>query len=188
MRRLPQEHFHGERVLMIKKEGQGGPPPMPSVELDEEAWQRVAAGLIAANRGDASTFSRLLRRFDSGLSAQSRIESYNYLAFFLRYRVAEILGRRPTAEDLHDLAVQAYRKYAKVIRAPAPAVMLEDTLRAVFLMPPTGPQESGPTLFVSGVAAAGVLFDDPSHDLTALRPPLAEWRSRNLAQWRSEAE
>jgi hypothetical protein len=171
---------------MIKKSGQGRPPSMPSAELDEEIWRRLAAALTAANRGEAKTFSRLLQRIDSGLSAQRRNESSNYLAFLLKYRVAEILGGRPTAGDLHELAVQNYPKYARVMRSSA--VMLEDTLRAVFRMPPTGPQESGATLFISGLATAGVLFDDPSDDLAALRPPLAEWRSRNLAEWRSDPE
>lgn len=167
------------------KPGEGGPQPMPSDELDEEIWQRLAAALTAANRGERYTFGRLIKLIDSGLSAQRRDESSNYLAFLLKYRVAEILGRRPTSEDLHELAVQTRPKYARVIRAAAPAVLLEDTLRAVFKMPPTGPPESGAVLFISGVAAVGVLFDDPSADLAVIRPHLAEWRYRNLAEWRS---
>lgn len=170
---------------MRKKAARGEPQPKPAVELDEEVWQRLAAGLVAANRGDGRRFSRLLRRFDSGLPAQRRDESSNYLVFLLRYRVAEISGHRPTAEDLHDLAVQTHPRYAKVINAPVS--MLEDTLRAVFMMPPTGPQESGARLFVSAVAAAGVLFNNPSVDLAVVRPHLAEWRSRNLAEWRSSS-
>ncbi len=176
----------GNAFSRLLKAGWDAPPPAPSVELDEEIWRRLAAALAAANRGDAKGFLRLVQRIDAGLSAQRRDESSNYLAFLLKYRVAEILGRRPTAEDLHDLAVQAHPKYAKVVRLPT--VMLEDTLRAVFKMPPTGPQESGARLFISGLAAAGVLLNDPQADLAILRPPLAEWRSSNLAQWRSSSE
>jgi hypothetical protein len=133
--------------------------------------------MTAANRGDGNTFLKLLQRFDSGLSAQRRDEASAYLAYLLRYRLAEILTRRPTAEDLHDLAVQAHPRYAQVVTEPAGT--LEDTLRAVYKMPPTGLQQSGARLFVSGAAAAGVLFDEPSADLAAIRPHLAEWRSRS---------
>lgn len=161
---------------MIKKEGGDGGSAESPDHLDEEVWRRLAGVLTAANRGDGKTLLKLLKSFDAGLSAQQRAETSMYLTYLLRYRVAEILARRPTAEDLHDLAVQTHPRYAKVVRAPI--WTLEDTLRAACKMPPTGPQQSGARLLVSGVGAAGVLLNDPSVDLAAIRPHLAKWRFR----------
>jgi hypothetical protein len=133
--------------------------------------------LTAANRGDGKAFLKLLQRFSEGLTDERRAEASTYLTYLLRYRLAEILGRGPTADDLHRLAVATHPLYAKVVSEPAGT--LEDTLRTVYKMPPTGPQQSGARLFVSGIAAAGVLFSDPSADLAVIRPHLAEWKSRS---------
>jgi hypothetical protein len=145
--------------------------------LEEEVWQRLADVMTAANRGDGNTFLKLLKRFDAGWSDETRDEASIYLFYLVKYRVVEMLARRPGAEDLHELAVQTHPAYAKVVTEPAGT--LEDTLRAIFKLPPTGPQQSGARLFVSGVAAAGVLFNNPSADLAVIRPHLAEWRSRS---------
>jgi hypothetical protein len=161
----------------MRKLGWRGRSSMPPDGLDQDVWQRLTGVLTAAHRGDGNTFLKLLKNFDKGLSTQQRDESSIYLAYFLRHRLAEILARRPTSDDLHDVAVRTYPVYAKVVNAPAGT--LEDTLRAVFKMPPTGPQQSGARLFVSGCAAAGVLFSDPRADLAVIRPQLAAWRSRS---------
>lgn len=136
----------------------------------------AAAYWCAANRGDGNSYLKLLKRFDDW-PGQRRDEAALYLAYLLRYRVAEILAGRPTAEDLDELAFRIYPRYAKVVTEPAGT--LEDTLRAVFEMPPTGPQQSVARLFVSGTATAVVLFNDPRADLAVIRPHLAEWRSRS---------
>jgi hypothetical protein len=162
---------------MIKKGRRGGRALDSSDGVDEAAWEQLAEMLSAANRGDGNTFLNSLKRTDAW-SDQTRNEAAGYLAYLLRYRVAEILGRRPVAEDIHDLAVRTYPRYAKVVEAPAS--MLEDTLRAVFKMSPLGTQQSGARLFVSGTAAAGVLFGDPSADLAVIRPHIAAWRLRDV--------
>jgi hypothetical protein len=161
---------------VIKKTRQVASPSSPD-GLDEEIWQRLADVLAAANRGDDDTFLKLLKRIDAGWSDHMRNEASIYLFYLLKYRIVEMLARRPDAGDLHAIAVRIHECYARVVREPA--ATLEDTLRAVFDMAPTGPQESGARLFVSGVAAAGVLFNDPSSDLTVIRPHLAEWRFRS---------
>jgi hypothetical protein len=162
---------------MIKRAGRGERRLDPSDGLDEEVWQRLADVIAAANRGDDNTFLKLLKRFDAGWSDKTRDEASIYLFYLVKYRVVEMLARRPAAEDLHELAVRTYDKYAKVVREPPGT--LEDTLRAVFKMPPDGAQQAGARLFVSGAAAAGVLFNDPSADLAVIRPHLAEWRLRS---------
>jgi hypothetical protein len=151
--------------------------PNSSDGLDEEVWQRLADVLVAANRGDGNTFLKLLTRFDVGWSDHMRDEASIYLFYLLKYRVVEMLARRPETDDLHALAARIYESYARVAREPAST--LEDTLRAVFNMPPQGTPQSGARRFVSGAAAAGVLFSDPSTDLAAIRPHLAAWRSRD---------
>lgn len=91
------------------KMGRRRRPSLPADCLDEDVWQRLAGVLTAANRGGGSTFVKLLQRFDDW-RGQSRDEAALYLAYLLRYRVAEILAGRPTAEDLHELAFKTYPK------------------------------------------------------------------------------
>jgi hypothetical protein len=166
----------GEGLPVTRKSGRWRPARYSSDGIDEEVWQRLADVLAVANRGDGDTFLRLLKRFDTW-SDERRDQAASYLFYLLRYRVAEILGRRPAAEDLNDLAGRTHPKYAKVVRESV--TTLEDTLRAVFMMAPTGTQQWGARLFVSGTAAAGVLFSDPSADLAPIRPHLAAWLSRD---------
>jgi hypothetical protein len=106
-----------------------------------------------------------------------------YLWFLLRYRVAELLGRRPSPEDLHALAVRFGPEFAKLIRGDQSR--LEDTLLTVFELAADGRKVTGGDAVVMGSAALGVLLDDdPEAQLTAMRPDLADWWRRNADKFR----
>jgi hypothetical protein len=162
---------------LIKKAPRGAASSGPSDGLNEEVWRRLSEVITVAHRGDGNAFLKLLKRFDVGWSDSARDEASSYLFYLVKYRVVEILARRPMAADLHEVAVMNYDSYAKVVREPV--ATLEDTLRAVFALPSVGPQQSSARLFVSSVAAAGVLFKEPPADLDAIRPHLAKWSARS---------
>jgi hypothetical protein len=162
----------------------GGESSVPSDWLSpdgliEQVWQHMAAILAAASRADGNDFARLLRRFDADSSDDERADASAYLWFILRFRVAEMVGHRPTAEDLHDLADKTYPEYAKIISEPM--ITLEDTLRFFWKMTSAGSQLSGGRLFVSAAAAAGILLHDPRTDLESIRPRVAKWKARGTA-------
>ena len=64
-----------QRRELIKQTDRGGLSRAASDRLDEEVWQRLVGVLTAPNRGDSSKFSKLLKRFDAGLTAQRRAMS-----------------------------------------------------------------------------------------------------------------
>jgi hypothetical protein len=150
--------------------------------LDDELWGRLAAVIAAANRGELNTMVRLFYQFDEGLSESMRCETRQYVWYVLRYSVAEAVGHRPTADDLHELAVRVYPQYARVLDVPV--MTLEDTFRIFFRMPQLGDRLAGSRLIVASVAAVGVLLDDPVKALAKIRPSLAAWLRRGVGNTR----
>jgi hypothetical protein len=152
----------------------------PSADgLDEDAWQCLTAAILAANREDGNGMAMHIRKFEALPDADDKADAASrYLWYLLRYRVVELLRRRPTAEDLHELASRTYPRYRQVVRESV--ITLEDTLRAYFRLPPIGSQLPAGRWFVSATATVGVLLDDPATDLEVIRPSLAEWRSRGI--------
>jgi hypothetical protein len=94
--------------------------------LDHEVWTRLVGVIAAAHREDKHALVSLLDVFDHGLSEERRRESSGYLYYILRFVIGKTLAKRPTAEDLHQLAEQAYTKYSKILIVPI--ITLEDTL------------------------------------------------------------
>lgn len=89
---------------------------VPSADgLDEDAWQCLTSAVVAANRSDGNGMAMYIRRFealpDDKIDAATR-----YLWYLLRFRVVQLLRRRPTAEDLHELASRTYPRYRQVVR------------------------------------------------------------------------
>jgi hypothetical protein len=132
--------------------------------------------MIAASRGDTLLWLVVAKHFDDGLAGDSKRESALYLWFILRFRVIELVGRRPAADDLHAMAQRAFPRYSGILRLPVG--FLEDTLRAYLRIPPAGEQPAGSYLFLSA-AAAGVLLEDPAAELISIRPRVARWRFRD---------
>lgn len=145
--------------------------------LDDEAWRHVAAILATAHEGNADAMARQLQSYEAAMSDDQRSAAGAYVGYILRWQVIEPLDHRPTLRDLMELAKRIYPRYARVIRRPV--LTLEDTLRAVFMMPRPASQLTGARLFISAAAAAGVLLRDPVRDLAAMRPRVARWRARD---------
>ena len=160
---------------LTQRSGSGDKPAADGI--DEDAWQCLTLAVVAANRADLNGMAMHLHGFKSLADDQAH-DAGRYLWYLLRYRVVQLLRRRPTAEDLHELASRTYPRYRQVVRESV--ITLEDTLRFFFRLPPVGSQLPGGRLFASATTILGVLLDDPSADLVAIRPALAKWRSRDV--------
>ena len=143
--------------------------------LDGLSWEVLCQSLAAAHRGDAQAHVAPLLGYEREVPHDVRAGLY--LWYLLRYRVIEVLGRKPTPEDLHSLAERSYPTFAKLIRGDES--QLEDTLLTVFGFAPEERKVSGGRAVVLGSAALGILLEDPETELAAMRPHLARWQHAN---------
>ena len=161
--------------------------PVPQADasadgLDEGVWKMMCAILVAANQGDSAAFIDASERLTQSLALEGQRLAGTYLLYLLQYRVIEILGHRPTREDLQRLADRATPKYARLLKVEAS--QLEDTLRTTFKFASPETELKGGRFAVSSSAALGVLLDNPLADLQGMRPHLAEWWRRNAEKFR----
>jgi hypothetical protein len=150
--------------------------------LDKEVWRRLEAIFAAGYRGDPDDFAGLWLSLEREVTDHQRGLAGVYVWYMLEYRVHDILQRRPTLEDLHEVASRGNAKFAKLIKENETS--LEDTLRTVFKFSSAKTQVTGGRLFVAGSAAVSVLLDDPDAQLSAMRAPLAGWYARHAAKLR----
>jgi hypothetical protein len=150
--------------------------------LDEEVWRRLAAIVAAGNQGDADELSGLWQTLEREVSDDQRGLAGVYVWYLVQYQVIDVLGRKPTVEDLHELAVSIHPKFSKLIRWDIER--LEDMLCTIFELAPPGRQVTGGQLVVSASAVVSVLVDDPISQLAIIRPPLARWSARNAGTLR----
>jgi hypothetical protein len=149
--------------------------------LDETTWQILCAAAIAAHRGDVHASHMATRRFDIDVPVDGRAGTYIW--WLLRYRLAQLLGRRPSRGDLTQIAGYTEARFGIVIQD---ASLLEDLLLTVWRLAPPGRQVTGGRFLIAGVAALGVLLNDPAADLEAVRPDLAAWWQKNLDKFRAQ--
>lgn len=152
----------------------------PAEGLDALTWDTLCQSVAAAHRGDAEAHVAPLLRLEREAPHDTKVGLY--LWYLLRYRVAELLGRKPSPGDLHALAERFYPEFAKLIRGEHS--QLEDTLLSVFALAAKGRKITGGNAVVMGTAALGVLLDDPEVELAAMRPHLVTWWARNAAAFR----
>lgn len=148
--------------------------------LDTLNWELLRQSVTAAHQGDADAHVAALHRLEEEAPIDAKVGAY--LWFLLRYRVADLLGRRPEERDLRELAMRFYPKFSKLIRGDQR--QLEDTLLTVFEFAPEDRKVKGGRAVVMGSAALGVLLDNPEADLIAMRPHLAKWWQRNVDEFR----
>ena len=148
--------------------------------LDGLSWDALCQSMAAAHSGNAEAHLAPLLRYER--AAPEDTSAGIYLWFLLRYRVAELLGRRPGREDLQAVAERYYPQFAKLIRGDKS--QFEDTLLTVFSLAPEDRKVKGGDAVVMGSAALGVLLDDPEAELAAMRPHLAEWWQANAHEFR----
>lgn len=173
----------GEGVTRQGSPDDAGIPAAPGDGLDPVSWAAVCESTAAAHRGDAHAHVTPLLRLEREMPNDPRAGLY--LWYLLRYRVAELLGRKPNAEDLHALAERFYPAFAKLIHGDRD--QLENTVLTVFALVNAERKVSGGDAVVMGSAALGVLLDDPESELTAMRPHLAAWWQRNAAKFGVDA-
>jgi hypothetical protein len=149
--------------------------------LDDQVWQILRVAVIAAGRGDVPATHMATRRFDTDVPVDGRASTYIW--WLLRYRVAQLVGRRPTAEDLQEIAARQLDKFGVLITDIS---VLEDVLLTVWHLAPPEREVKAGRFVVAGVAALGVLLDDPVADLEAVRLDLAAWWQKNLAKFRAQ--
>jgi hypothetical protein len=151
-------------------------------ELDATKWEILCEGVVASHDGDAAAAHAATRRLSAHVPFDSQISMY--LWYLLRYRVAEMVGGRPSAEDLKDISAQAYPRFSVIIRGDDS--VLEKVLRTVFKLASKDEELASGLFFVTGMAALGVLLNDPATEMEAMRPHLADWWRRNLEKFRAQ--
>jgi len=143
--------------------------------LDESIWQTICEAVSAVSRGDPAAAQAATDRFAIRVPFDS--QPTLYLWWLLRYRVANVLGRRPTADDLHEISQTARSEVLRIVRDPR---YVENTLLTVWKLASAEQEMESGRLLVGSVVALGVLLGDPDEDLEGARPHLAEWWRRNL--------
>lgn len=153
----------------------------PGDGLDEANWRILCGAVETIHGGSVDAAANATRRFDTDVSVDG--QAGMYIWYLLRYRLVDMLGHPPDANDIHDIAERFRPRFEKVIRGDRN--LLEDTLRTVVSLPSQGEQVSGGKFVALGVAALGVLLDNPDADLRAIRPHLAAWWRKNLEKFRA---
>jgi hypothetical protein len=140
--------------------------------LDRAAWEALRGAILAAGMGNANSHAEVFRHWPGSAAAEGRRASA-YLWYLLRYRIAEVLGRRPTTGDLHDLVTRAYPRFGALIRGDEGR--LEVTFRTVLEGTAAEDHLKGSMFLILGTAALGSLMDDADRELDAMRPHLLAW-------------
>jgi len=169
----------------VRWRSQGQPEPNEGVisdGLDRGVWLAIYDILVAAHKEDPDTFIQATERLTKTLSLKMQRLVGAYLFYLLKYRVIDILGRKPTREDLHELAGLASLKYARLLQVEDS--LLEETLLTTFKLVPPETEVKGGRFAVSSSATLGILLDDPQADLEVMRPHLAKWWNRNAKKFR----
>ena len=81
--------------------------------LDEANWDLLCKSTLAAYRGNAEAHASALRRLEDEVPVDATAGAYIW--YLLRYRIAVILGHRPTADDLMQVSGKIYPSFARVI-------------------------------------------------------------------------
>jgi hypothetical protein len=146
--------------------------------LDPVRWQILCDMISAGSRGDKKAGHAATTRLASVVPENG--VAATYLLYLMRHRGFELIGREPTAADLHDLAGNIYVRFARGGRADPR--LLENTLKTFFDVAEQGEEVAGGMLVVAGAAALGAMLDDPVRQLEEMRPYLANWWRRNLEE------
>lgn len=150
--------------------------------LDPANWEILCAAVIAAHNGDIAAARAVTRRLDTDVPVDG--QAGTYLWYLLRYHVVEMLGRRPSAEDLRTISARFNFRFSSVIGSSEG--LMENVLRTVFKLASSGEEVTAGSFIVAGTTALGVLLNDPVADMETMRPHLAVWWRRNLPKFRDQ--
>jgi hypothetical protein len=149
--------------------------------LDDDVWQTICDAVSAAHSGDPDATHAATDRFAARRPFDSQPNLY--LTWLLRYRVADVLGHRPSAAELLSMAEAARSASARILRDPA---YVDRTLLTVWKLASAEQELESGQLLVGLVAALGVLLTDPLRQLQEVRPQLADWFRRNLDKFTAD--
>jgi hypothetical protein len=147
-----------------------------SIELDDARWRVLREAVVAAHQGDGRAFHAALLKLANhvpydGLPAAS-------IWWLLRYRVAQLLGRRPSRGDITQIAgYYTETRFGAVIQDVS---LLQDVLLTVWKLASAEREVVGGQFLVAGAAALGALLHDPGTAMDDARPDLTAWCQRNL--------
>jgi hypothetical protein len=96
--------------------------------LDDKIWELLRGFIATVGRGDASGARSAIPRLEHDLPNDGQAAAYIW--YLLRYRVVEILERKPASEDLHELATSTWPGFAAIVHGDEQLV--EDVLSSVF--------------------------------------------------------
>jgi HPt (histidine-containing phosphotransfer) domain-containing protein len=143
----------------------------PEQALDETRWQLLCNAIAAAHRGDGEASRLAVIRLETEAPADGHAAAYVW--YLLQYALFDYFDRKPTVDDLQRMARRRHPRFAQVIRGDAGA--LEDLLRSACNIPADGRRVTGGMFVVLGIAALGVILDDPAEQLEQMKPHLTDW-------------
>jgi hypothetical protein len=116
---------------MIRRSGKQPEGWSSADGLDETVWEKMSRILAAAHKGDRTAFVSASEQLTQSMPLEKHRLAGAYVLYLLQYRVIDMLGRKPTQMDLHDVAVRHSVKFSAPLTA-VPDGVLEDTLRTTF--------------------------------------------------------
>lgn len=142
--------------------------------VDEELWRKLSRALLAAQRGDPSTYVTAVNELTGGLELDRLRLLSLYVAHLLEYRIRVVLGRRPVETDVVALSNRVRFEFHQFI--PESAGLLEETVRTGSRLPNTdGSALKGGEFQVRAMIVLALLIDDPSVDLIDMRAALGRY-------------
>jgi hypothetical protein len=148
--------------------------------LDDRVWGEVVELASVARGGDRYAFVRAVEGFSQKEPLSEQRLAGLYALYLLKLRVISLLGRKPTTDDLAELALTHQDDFRSL--APGPKFdLLLDVLRTAFVMNPAGLPEGPGAFFVGCLIAMAVLTEEPARDLAELKPSFARWCEKHAA-------
>jgi hypothetical protein len=146
--------------------------------IDDDVWRRLCEIVDAASKGNADSVVRDALRWPAEVSLAGQQRAGLYLRALMEYRIKEILQRKPTEDDLGQLAVRVFPNFSHILPL-AGQWQLEEALRRACRMAPRGASIPAGEFMAFGAVALGVLLDNPNEQLLNMRPHVAAWWRRN---------
>lgn len=153
--------------------------------LDEEVWDRLAGMIRAAHETDREMFASLGRSFGEEVDLPRQQRAGLYVWYLLRNALGgKVGGRVPTDAELARISRDYFARFSGLVDADRAA--MEDTFRKVFERAPLKEEISPGGLLVLGLAALGVLYEDPDAELGRMKPHLDRWWGKHAEKFHSQ--
>jgi hypothetical protein len=152
--------------------------------INEEAWLRLCEAVIAAHRFDGLGHAQALLRWRREVALPIQQRAGAYLLYLLWRHIKTLLGRKPSPEDLRELAISIYPRFRDQLRGSE--IQLDAVLRRAFGYTLPAAQVTPGEFMVFGSVALGLLLAEPQRELDLMRPGMASWWHKNKDRFREE--